>query len=365
MRILNIYVLRALLTTMAVAVGVSTFVMVVGFFAKSMDLLARGVSIEPLLLFVLYKTPQLLAYTIPAGLLAATVIVFNRLSADNEITALRAGGVSLLQVAAPLLLLSLGLSGVCLYLTTYASPEYSYRGNDLIREKAISSLLDLLEADRYNELDNGVFVYFESKEGDVLHHVRMFRFGESGTLEEDITAASGKITLNLEEKSLDLDLQNVIIVGVDKDAPNDPNRMVRVIADTFTLHEEYGASLNKGQLIRKFSNMTSLQLIVHMREVARMGRSPTRPLVALHKRVALAMAPFTFMLLGIPLGIRVARRENYTGLFLALLICVLYFGGIAVIENQYNNPSIRPELLMWLPNIIGQGIGLFALWLRR
>jgi lipopolysaccharide export system permease protein len=350
---------------MGVAVGISTFVVVVGFFAKSAELLSKGISLEPLLLFVLYKTPQLLAYTIPAGLLAATVMVFNRMSADNEITALRAGGVSLLQVVAPLLLLSLGLSGVCLYLTMYASPEYSYRGNYLIREKVVGSILELLKEDDYNELGDGVFVYFESREGDQLRNVRMFRFGETGTLQEDLTAARGRITLNLEDKTLELHLENVIIVVLDEDAPYDPEKMGRMVASEITLHEDYGESLNKGRLIRKFSNMTAPQLIVHMREVARMGRNPTRPLVDLHKRAALAMAPFTFMLLGIPLGIRVARKENYTGLFAALLICALYFGTIALVENQYGNPRIHPELLIWLPNIVGQTLGFLGIWLRR
>ena len=85
MKIINRYICWNLLTTLALAIVVLSFILVVGSFAKLSGLLAQGVSVIPLLQLVLLKLPQILGYTIPFGLLLSTILLFNRMSVDDAL----------------------------------------------------------------------------------------------------------------------------------------------------------------------------------------------------------------------------------------------------------------------------------------
>ena len=116
MRTLHRHLLGETLATLLVTVAVFTFVLLLGNILKDvLDLLASGRA--SLLLVgrsILLLIPFALAFALPIGMLTAALLVFGRLSADGEITALRAGGISLVSSVAPVVGLRILLSGLCL-----------------------------------------------------------------------------------------------------------------------------------------------------------------------------------------------------------------------------------------------------------
>jgi lipopolysaccharide export system permease protein len=85
-------------------------------------------------------------------------------------------------------------------------------------------------------------------------------------------------------------------------------------------------------------------------------------LTELQSRMALSLSCFTFTLIGIPLAISVHRRETSVGIVLSLLVAVGYYGIFILAQALKKNPNVYPELITWLPNLIGQTLGFYLLW---
>ena len=87
----------------------------------------------------------------------------------------------------------------------------------------------------------------------------------------------------------------------------------------------------------------------------------------LNKRFSFSLACFTFVLIGIPLGITAHRQETSAGFGLSLIVAVTFFLIIIVVNTIRDKANLHPELLIWLPNAIFLLIGgwLFGRLARR
>lgn len=66
-------------------------------------------------LILVYELPQILGKALPVGLLLGTLFTFDKLSKDSELTIFRAVGISFWRIMAPVLVLSLMVTGLCFY----------------------------------------------------------------------------------------------------------------------------------------------------------------------------------------------------------------------------------------------------------
>src|SRR5438046_3751326 len=124
MKLIDRFVSRELLVNVLFAIAVLSLVLVVGnIFRKLLPLLVNhDVPMEYLITFIAYVLPFSLIFTIPWGLLTAILLVFGRLSADNELIALRSNGVSISRICIQLGGLALVCSAFCIWLSVRAAP---------------------------------------------------------------------------------------------------------------------------------------------------------------------------------------------------------------------------------------------------
>src|ERR1035437_7105657 len=117
-RILSLYIIREIASLFLLGIMVFTLILLMGRLIKLTDLvISRGVPMADISRMILYLMPSFLVFTIPMAFLLAVLLAFGRLSADNEITVMKSGGLSLVQIMPPVLLCAM----VAVLLTLAAS----------------------------------------------------------------------------------------------------------------------------------------------------------------------------------------------------------------------------------------------------
>jgi len=105
MRLLNRYVLRQLTAPFVFALAAQTSLMLLSQVAKKFGaLVGKGLPWTVIAEVFVLSLPFIVAMTLPMAVLLAVLYTFSHLAADNEITAMRASGISVYQVLAPVLL---------------------------------------------------------------------------------------------------------------------------------------------------------------------------------------------------------------------------------------------------------------------
>ncbi len=367
MRVFTNYIFRELLPPFVLGVSVFTFLFLID---KVYDLLSlkvgEGVPLAQTLKLFVYIQPAILAITIPMGVLVAVLVVFARLSAENEIVAIRASGISLLQLSRPVLLLGLLASMLMVVFMDQTLPwgnhSYVLQYRKIIEERLSVALQ---ERTFVSSFKNRV-IYVGGKRGPVLTDVLVYLRRVGGDPTRTIVAPRGRLISDMAKGSGDyracLELEDGVIStvgteGVHKYMYGDFEKMLLDLApeeerEMFLWGEEKGP--REMDLVELWSDISE----------RRVKHDPSLDyyLVEWHKRISIPFACLACMMIGIPLGVK-TRRGGVVGFGLSCLLVLLYNILLILGENLGGRGMLSPPLAVWLPNIVLGVAGLFFYYL--
>jgi lipopolysaccharide export system permease protein len=126
-RIINRYVLKEHIGPFVFALSALTSLLLLQYIARKFgDLVGRGLSWQVIGEFFLLSIPFTVAMTLPMAILVAVLYAFSRLAAENEVTALKAGGVSTRSLMRPALVASVFLSAFMLWFNDQLLPQANH-----------------------------------------------------------------------------------------------------------------------------------------------------------------------------------------------------------------------------------------------
>ena len=360
MKLIDRFISRELIVSVLFAIAVLSLVLVVGnIFRKLLPLLVNhDVPVEYLLTFVAYILPFSLIFTIPWGLLTAILLVFGRLSADNELIALRSNGVSITRICFPLAAIALVCTGICLWLNVEAAPAAQEKLRSTIFDLATRNPMALFGSDQVIDQFPGRKIYVGKKEGNKLENVIVFEMNENALPMRVTYARTGRLEADLENKRILMHLYNARYQQRDEKDPLD----LRKIRDGISMAEGTLPislqELYERQKKRPSRSALSIeQLLEQLNSGSKREQSASR--TEINKRFSFPFSCLAFAIIGVPLGVTAHRRETSIGFAMGLIVAVTYFLFVIVGDTLRAVPKVHPELLVWFPNVLFVVLGAF------
>ena len=379
MTTLRLYLLREILATLAMTVGVFTGLLLLGNLLKDALVLIVGQQLS-LALFAQVLgllVPYVLAFALPMGLLCACLLVFGRLSADSELVAMRASGVGLASLVWPMVALAIGLSALCAWMSLELTPRARVEFKGLMRSLAQESSGMLINEGQFMAV--GGFTYYVGKvDGDRLEDIEVYQ--SNTATQQWIRAESGRLAVDRDQGLVSITLTDWRITRLTETNFYSGEFIGDYALPPFPLpgDREVGeakiSNMSFSQLRAKLAELRaqmeaddralSVGLTEEQREVAQRERRAftARIRVQMHRMVSFSFACVGFTLIGIPLGIRAHRRETSAGIALALGLVLVYYGFFVLGQSLPPDSALDPAFVLWAPNLLFQAMGGWLIW---
>ena len=356
MHIIRNYLLKEFAGPFLLSLLVSTMILATGHIVQIADLIInKGVSAFYILHLFLLLIPWLLTFTIPISVLSATLLAFGRLASDNEIIALKASGVGLYRIVAPVVIIGLIISLFCVPLNDKILPESGYNSRKLIKEIGIRNPLALLEPGVFIKGFEDYVIFIYSISGNKLKNIRIYQ-PQEGRPTRTIVAEEGEITPIPEENIIKFKLKHG---SADESLPQDPEHFYKLVFETYYMTLNLKDTLHPEKIEKKPREMSITELRKEIKKLKKDDIDTTPLYIEIHNKIALAFSNLVFVLIGIPIALRMHRREKSINFGLTMLLFLIYWGimlgGVACAIRGF----VPPWVGIWSANAILFLIGIF------
>ncbi len=319
----------------------------------------HGVGVGAVCLLLGYTMPYFLQYIIPMSIMMAVLMALLRMSSDNEIMALKAGGVSVYHLLTPVLTFSLLGTLITGYMTIFGVPLGAERFKTLLFDVAASNLNVSLKERTFNDNFKQIMLYvnkIDPHSGE-LQNVLIEDSRTSG-VNNTVVARRGRLFGEPKEMIYHLRLFEGTINQMDMKKRSSNT----ITFETYDIRLDLKAALSTpGISVKTPAEMTLSNLRAHLKQVKTDKGAYFGALLQYYKKFSIPVACLTMGLLAVPLGIQTRDSKKTVGIGLALLFFLLYYMLLSVGSAFGEDGSYPPVIGMWMPNVILGGCGIYLL----
>jgi len=356
--IVSRYVFKELIPPFVISLLFFTFIFLMAKILDITNLVVNyGISIFTVFLMIIYTVPNFLVFVIPMSVMMTVLLTFLRMSSDNEIVALKAGGVSIYSLLVPVFAFCLIGSVLTSVMAVYGLPWGRLAVKELAFEIASSNLNIGLKERTFNDGFKGVMLYVnkinikDNKLIDVFIEDQRTK-----NIVSTVVAPKGEVFSEPDKLAFHLRLYNGTINQVDLE-----DRSVHAINfDSYDISIDLKKTVeaSKGsQKDKKEMSLTELRQYLSLAD--RKDSKYYSVLIEYHKKFSISFACFFLGFLAVPLGLLSSRAKRSFGLGLGLVFFLLYYLLLSA-GNVFGEAGVYPPVVgMWVPNMVMGGIGLY------
>ena len=346
--ILDDYVVRSFLSYLVlITASFMVLILIFTFFELLTDIVRNRIPLVTVGEYLLNVTPSWLYLFTPLCVLLAVLVTFGLMEKSNEITAMKATGISVYRAVLPVLFISAMLAGGLFLLEEAYLPYANKRVETLrntIKEKPAQTYLRPDRKWIFGQHNTIYYYEFYDAETDQFGSISAFEF-EPHTFEitKRIYATQAHWERNLQEWVFEKGWQ----------------RSFRSAAienfEPFKLHEF--AELNEPPTyfkkeVHQSQEMNYTELSNYIHDLQQSGFDVVRLRVQLQKKLAFPLITLVMAVLAVPFALSAGRRGALTGVAVALLIGIVYWTTAGLFEAMGNVNQLPAALAAWSPDVI-------------
>lgn len=359
-KIIYRYVFREISIAFVIIFFVMTFVLLMGRILQIMDLIInKGISVTSVLHMIVLIMPSLMIFTVPIALLISILITMGRFSADNEITALKASGMSLWQMFLPAATASVIAFIITAFMSNFLAPAGNYAIKRLLFEQVTKNATIALKEKTFNIYFTGLLVYTDKipADGQYLEGVFVSDGRRKGE-ESIIIAKKAYVVADRQLMIVKLRMEDGSIHSVSQDLKN--YRKIDFTVYDINLNLTMTLLAKFTDKYKEFIEMTASELVTSLKAEGLSDSDKCEIILEIQTRLATPFACLFFGLLAMPLGIKSHRAVKSKAFAVGFVIVGAYYlismGGTALVENGLLSPSVGA----WIPNVIFAILGTYV-----
>lgn len=332
--------------------------LLVDFFEKVDDFLEHQAETSLYLSYFAYKTPLIISQVLPLTILMGIFLTLGGLSKNNELTAMRAGGIGLYKIITPLLLMATLLSGINFALNEYIVPAGTRTANHILRTEVKGKVATLTKRDNLWFRDSDAIYHIDLviPESNQLRGVTMYQFDQQLQMETRIEAPN-------------VAFQNHHWLATTATVRRFSTTTSQLITEKNS--NNFQLPLNKkpgdfGSVTGKNDELNFAQLRHLSRRMQQEGLDVTRYRVDMYSRLATPFACIIMAFVAIPFALQKNRNINLAlGISISVLIGVAFFITQSTLIALGYSAILPPLVAAWSANIIFLLFGSFLILSTR
>ena len=358
--IVNRYIFRELLSPLGLNLMFFTFVFLMADMLEITNWIVNySIGISTVVWMIIYSMPDFLIFVIPMSVMLTILLTFLRMSGDNEIIALKSGGLNFYGLLPPALLICLIGAGLTAFMIIIGLP-WGRSSIDELAEKIAASNPEIgLKEKTFNDDFDDVVLYVDKV--DPKNSVLTGVFIEDKRQPDmivTVVAAKGRLFNDPEKRTHHLRLYDGTIHRT-----NLQDRSVSSIHfDSYTSSFGPKDSVPGKKQKKKHRKAMSLGELWEFTQ-NRPAKDETyyKALLELHRKFSMPFACFSLGLLALPLGVQSRSTSRTFGLIVGLVLFLFYNLLLSAGKILGESGTFPPVIGMWLPNVVTGAIALYLI----